>query len=85
MDKLKRISTIALILSALNIVGYGIACIIFHIRTGVELTPTMTPYWFGFWGTEIGACMLITIVKVLMKKKPTDADNTAVEEEIVNV
>lgn len=78
--KLKKVSNIVLIAAVTAVVGYGIAAYIFQIVTGVELSPTLTTAWFGFWGCEIVALAAIKTSKV---KHGAD-DGTETEEDITD-
>lgn len=64
-DKKKRkISNIMLVVTVIAIVGYVVANYILQYSTGVELSPTITPFWFAFWTGEIFVLAGIRISKV---------------------
>ena len=63
-NKKKKVSNIMLVVSTIAIIGYVIANYILQYNTGVELSPTITPYWFAFWTGEIFILAGIRITKV---------------------
>lgn len=67
--KKRKVSNIMLAVSIVAIVGYVVADYYLQYNAGIELSPTITPYWFAFWTSEIFALAGIRIVKVL---KPMD-------------
>lgn len=69
--KKKKTSTVMLITSITAILSYVIADYILQYNTGMELSPTITPYWFGFWTSEIFLLAGIRISKVI---KPESSD-----------
>ena len=69
--KKRRTSNIMLVISVIAIVGYVIADYILQYNTGMELSPTITPYWFKFWTIEI---FLLAGIKVSKVIKPNSSD-----------
>ena len=64
--KRKKTSSIMLFVSVAAIVGYLLIDIYLQLTTGMELSPTITPYWFAFWTGEIFALAGIRIKKASM-------------------
>lgn len=62
--KKRKVSNVMLAVSAIAIIGYVIADYILQYNTGVELSPTITPYWFGFWTSEVFILAGIRVSKV---------------------
>lgn len=62
--KKRKTSNIMLVISVVAIVGYVVADYILQYNTGVELSPTITPYWFAFWTSEVFLLAGIRISKV---------------------
>jgi hypothetical protein len=69
--KKSKTSNIMLLVSIIAIIGYVIADYILQYNIGVELSPTITPYWFGFWTSEI---FLLAGIKVSKVIKPSSSD-----------
>lgn len=69
--KQRKTSNIMLIVSVIAIVSYVVADYILQYNTGIELSPTITPYWFGFWTSEVFLLAGIKISKVI---KPSSSD-----------
>lgn len=69
--KKRKTSNIMLLVSIIAIVGYVVADYILQYNIGVELSPTITPYWFGFWTSEI---FLLAGIKVSKVIKPSSSD-----------
>lgn len=69
--KTRKTSNIMLLVSIIAIVGYVVADYILQYNIGVELSPTITPYWFGFWTSEI---FLLAGIKVSKVIKPSSSD-----------
>lgn len=67
--KKRKVSNIMLAVSIVAIVGYVVADWFLQYNTGIELSPTITPYWFAFWTSEIFLLAGIKITKVF---KPTE-------------
>ena len=63
--KKRKVSNIMLVISVIAIVGYVVADYILQYHTGVELSPTITPYWFLFWTSEIFLLAGIRTSKVI--------------------
>ena len=53
-----------LALIVIAIVLYTVADFLLQYFAGVEVSPTLTTCWFGFWGTEIVALAVIKTSKV---------------------
>ena len=51
--KKRKISNIMLVVSVIAIIGYVVADYILQYKTGIEISPTITPYWFVFWTSEV--------------------------------
>lgn len=64
----KKTSTIMLFVVCIMITLYAIANFILQYYTQVEVSPTLTKYWFGFWSAEVLALAGIKISKVFKKK-----------------
>ena len=62
--KKRKTSNIMLVISVVAIVGYVVADYVLQYNTGVELSPTITPYWFAFWTSEVFLLAGIRISKV---------------------
>jgi hypothetical protein len=62
--KKRKTSNIMLAISTIAIVGYVVADWILQYKTGMELSPSITPYWFGFWTGEIFLLAGIKVSKV---------------------
>jgi len=69
--KKRKVSNILLIVSVIAIVTYVVADFLLQYSTGYELSPTITPYWFGFWTGEIFLLAGIKVSKVI-KAGPSD-------------
>jgi hypothetical protein len=69
--KKRKTSNIMLVISVIAIISYVVADWILQYQTGVELSPAITPYWFGFWTGEIFLLAGIKISKVI---KPDASD-----------
>ena len=63
--KKRKVSNIMLVISIIAIVGYVVADYILQMRTGYELGPTITPYWFAFWTSELFVLAGIKVTKVI--------------------
>lgn len=46
---------------------YTIAAFVLQFYAGVEISPTLTTCYFGFWGVELSALTIIKVNKI--KKK----------------
>ena len=73
----KKTSTVMLFVVCTMIILYAIANFILQYYTQVEVSPTLTKYWFGFWSAEVLALAGIKISKVFKK---TDEDKEYEEE-----
>lgn len=74
-DKKKRkISNVMLIVTVIAIVGYVIANYILQYNMGVELSPTITPFWFAFWTSELFALMGIRVSKLKHNSDVSDIE-----------
>ena len=71
--KNRKTSTIMVITSVIAIVGYVVADYILQYNTGIELSPTITPYWFGFWTCEIFLLAGIKVSKVIKQNSSDEA------------
>lgn len=69
--KKRKTSNIMLVISVVAIVGYVVADYVLQYNTGIELSPTITPYWFAFWTSEVFLLAGIRISKVF---KPESSD-----------
>jgi hypothetical protein len=63
--KKRKVSNIMLVVSVIAIVGYVIANYVLQYKTGIELSPTITPYWFLFWTSEVFLLAGIKTSKVI--------------------
>lgn len=63
--KKRKVSNIMLAVSVIAIVGYVVANYILQSHMGIEISPTITPYWFSFWTIEVFALAGIKIGKVI--------------------
>ena len=73
--KRRKVSNIMLVISVIAILGYVAADFWLQFNMGVELSPTITPFWFAFWTVEIWQLAKIKVNKV---NKETQYDNSAV-------
>lgn len=78
MRKHKKVSNIVLIAAVTAVIGYAVTATIVQVITGVELSPTLTTAWFGFWGVEIIALAAIKTSKV---KHHSDGEESTSDEE----
>lgn len=62
--KKRKFSNFMVIISALAIIGYVALDVILQHNVGCEISPTITPYWFAFWGGEIFMLAGIKVSKV---------------------
>lgn len=62
--KKRKTSNIMLTVSVVAIIGYLAIDVWLQRNMCVELSPTITPYWFGFWTSEIFALAGIKVFKV---------------------
>ena len=63
--KKRKTSNVMLVISVIAIVAYVVANYILQVRLGIELSPTITPYWFAFWTSEIFLLAGIKVGKVI--------------------
>ena len=63
--KKRKVSNIMLVISIIAIVGYAAVNYILQSRTGYEFGPTITPYWFAFWTSELFVLAGIKVTKVI--------------------
>ena len=71
--KKRRTSNIMLLVSIIAIIGYVVADYILQYNVGVELSPTITPFWFGFWTSEIFLLAGIKVSKVIKSNQSDEA------------
>ena len=71
--KKRKTSNIMLAISVIAIIGYVIADYVLQYNTGVELSPTITPYWFGFWTSEVFLLAGIKVSKVVKSNLSNEA------------
>ena len=71
--KKRKVSNIMLVVSVIAIVGYVMANYILQSRIGIEISPTITPYWFSFWTVEIFLLAGIRVGKVIKDNSNHDA------------
>lgn len=64
MKQKKKVSNIMLVLIVVMIVLYTAATFVLQYFTQVEISPTLTTAWFGFWTVEIVALAAIKTSKV---------------------
>ena len=65
IEKVKMsVSNKALIVSIVAVVLYTVLAFVLQFCTSVEVSPTLTEYWYRFWTTEIFALCSIKVVKV---------------------
>ena len=77
--KKKKVSNIMLVIIIIAIVLYTVANFLLQYFAGVEVSPTLTQWWFTFWGAEIVALAGIKISKVT---KGIDSHESSDENEI---
>ena len=70
--KKRKISNIMLVVSVVAIICYVLADYILQYKTGYELSPTITPYYFAFWTGEIFLLAGIKVGKVIKGPSGTD-------------
>lgn len=70
-NKKRKTSNIMLVISTIAIVGYVVADYYLQYTTGIELSPSITPYWFGFWTGEI---FLLAGIKITKLFKTNDVE-----------
>lgn len=51
--KKPKTSTVILILACIMAVSYAVADIMLQWKLNVEISPTLTTMWYGFWGVEL--------------------------------
>lgn len=78
--KKKKVSNIMLCVSVIAIVGYVVADYILQSKIGVELSPTITPYWFAFWTGEIFVLAGMKTSKILKGSVNTNNENDSESE-----
>ena len=71
--KKRRTSNVMLVISVVAIVSYVVADYILQYNTGMELSPTITPYWFAFWTSEVFLLAGIKISKVIKPNSSNEA------------
>jgi hypothetical protein len=75
----KKVSNIMLVIVCMMIILYTAANFILQYYTQVEVSPTLTKYWFGFWSAEVIALAGIKISKVI-KNKDDEADGSKIKK-----
>lgn len=60
MNKLDKYLRLSIALT----IFYTVVCIFFQAVTGIELSPTLTQWFFTFFGIEIGAAAFIKIFNI---------------------
>lgn len=73
----KKVSNIMLVIVCMMIILYTAANFVLQYYTQVEVSPTLTKYWFGFWSAEVIALAGIKISKVIKNKDTDEADESA--------
>lgn len=63
--KKKKVSNIMVAVSVIAIVAYTVANLVLQYCVGVEISPTITPYWFAFFGGELFVLAGIKITKTV--------------------
>lgn len=64
-NRKRKVSNVMLVVSTIAIIGYVVADYFLQYTAGVELSPTITPYWFGFWTGEIFLLAGIKVTKLI--------------------
>lgn len=82
MKQKKEVSKVMLVFIVLAIVLYTIADFVLQYFTSIEVSPTLTTCWFGFWGTEIVALAVIKTSKV--KHQQNKEDKTKSDDVLIN-
>ena len=70
----KKVSNIMLVLICTMIILYAAAAFLLQYYAGVEISPTLTNAWFGFWGTELVALAAIKTTKVIKNQDTKDTE-----------
>lgn len=65
-----------LVVVCIMIILYAAANFVLQYFTQVEVSPTLTKYWFGFWSAEVISLAGIKISKVLKGKKDENEEYT---------
>lgn len=71
--KKRKFSNIMVVVSVIAIIGYVGVDVWLQSNMGVELSPTITPFWFGFWTSEIFALAGIKAFKVRTESYTNDS------------
>lgn len=74
--KKRKVSNIMLVISVIAVLGYVGADFWLQYHMGIELSPTITPFWFSFWSIEVWQLARIKLGKV--KTEMHQYDNSAV-------
>ena len=77
----KKVSNIMLVLICTMIILYTAADFALQYFTNIEVSPTLTPAWFAFWGTELVALAAIKTSKLKHKKEEQVVEEDIIEEE----
>lgn len=72
----KKVSNIMLVIVCIMITLYAAANFVLQYFTQVEVSPTLTKYWFGFWSAEVISLAGIKISKVIKGKKDKNEEDT---------
>lgn len=72
--KKRKVSNILLVISVIAIVAYVVADWFLQFYTGMELSPTITPYWFAFFTSELFLLAGIKITKVIREPYDNEED-----------
>ena len=64
-SKKRKVSNVMLFVSVIAIVGYVVANYVLQYKTGIEISPTITQYWFLFWTSEVFLLAGIKTSKVI--------------------
>ena len=76
----RKVSNIMLVLICIMIILYTAANFVLQYFTSIEVSPTLTTAWFGFWGTEIVALTVIKTSKLKHNKDNVDINSTEGDE-----
>ena len=64
---MKFLSLVVIVSIVLCVIG-GIVAVVFQSITGVELSPTLIDKWYTVFGTELGACAVIQVAKIVSEE-----------------
>lgn len=79
MNNKPKTSTVVLIIACIMIVLYAAAAFVLQYFTSVEISPTLTTAWFGFWSAEIISLAAIKTSKIKHQKDKEQPEETPKE------